>query len=662
MDDTLKRISLIIGTAGHIDHGKTSLIKALTSIDTDRLKEEKKRGLTIELGFAYIDFKVRGVDYRAAIVDVPGHERFIRNMLAGATGMDLVLFTVAADDGIMPQTVEHFDIIRLLGIKDIFFVITKCDLVEEKAISVVEEKIKDFIRGTPIEGAPLFRVSVLAGTGIAALSDAIAKKVLSMKERGTRQEDGAERYFRMPVDRSFTIKGFGTVVTGTVAQGSIKKSDTVLAYPSGRRGKVRGLESMHLHVAQITSGDRAAINISGLSKAEIKRGHCLMAGELAPFITMSPVVDCSFEFIGRNDFEAKKTPLIRDRALIKVFHHTGEALARIRFFNNKDAAPGARAVGRLFLKKNLPMMRGDAFILRDSSLNTTVGGGRVIFSYPVKELVPRVNRLAPYGASEKVDVGKALAMLLGPARPGIAIKTLSLLLNVTEDNIPLFLHDEGLFNGDDFYLKAGYLLHRSEAHTVKNFIKNLLENFHKTHPLEDGLSAEDLGALYANGRNESFAAALKPLYIVLANELDDGDDIELKGTRLCLKGHSPGLSGRESVIESRIKELLQGRGLSLTKKEEFYGFTQDKKELDAVISYMKKNGNIISLKAGVFISPDALAAAGKKCFEFIRANKGITAAQCRDILGCGRKLAIIILEYFDSQGQTIRRGDIRTLR
>jgi len=667
MVNTVERVSLIIGTAGHIDHGKTSLIKALTSIDTDRLKEEKRRGLTIDLGFAYIDFKDKGQVYRAAIVDVPGHERFIKNMLTGATGMDLVLFTVAADDGIMPQTIEHLEIIRLLEIKNVFFIITKCDLVDIKAVTAVEEEIKGLLKASPFAGAPVFRVSVKTGEGLPALTGALAEKVLSIKHGAGRGRRGreAQRYFRMPVDRSFTIKGFGTVVTGTVAGGSLKKGGTIIAYPSGESVKVRGLQSMHLFVPEVSAGERAAVNISGISKGEIKRGSCLMAIELAPFISMSPVVDCLFEFIESKDSAKKSKCDIRDRGLVKVHHHTGEALARIRFSGKKTVRPFEPVIGRLFLKRPLPMMRGDRFILRDSSANTTVGGGRVVFSYPSREPVPRFNRLASChetGEGGVGCVGTAISMLLGPARPGIDLKTLFLLLNVREDNLQSCIMDKGLLNEKAFYITSGYLVSHYEAEAVKKTLKALLGRYHETHPLEDGPTAEDLAGLYAASRKERYAGGMRPLYRALAEELAAGGEVEVRGTRLCLKGHSPGLSKRESAIEGKIKEVLHARGLSLTKKEEFFPFAPSIKEIDVVISYMKKRGGLIALKQGAFIGEEALAKAREACFEYIRANNGITAGQCRDILGCGRKLAIMILEYFDMQGLTIRRGDLRTLR
>jgi len=663
MDNRVKRVSLIIGTAGHVDHGKTSLIKALTSIDTDRLKEEKRRGLTIDLGFAYIDFTNKGDSYRAAIVDVPGHERFIKNMLVGATGMDLVLFTVAADDGVMPQTIEHLEIIRLLGIKNVFFIITKCDLADRKRITAVEKELKALSKGTPFEDAPLFMVSTKTVAGLDTLREALAKFLITKK--GEYEGLGVRRYFRLPVDRSFSIKGFGTVVTGTVAGGSLAKGDTLIEYPSGVKAKVRGLQSTHLSVSSVSTGERSAINLSGLSSKEVKRGSCLMAPELAPFISMSPVVDCLFEYVGSMGDAKKPLTGMKDNSLIKVHHHTGETLARIRFVNTH----GRRTMGRLFLRRLMPMMSGDRFILRDPSVNTTVGGGRVIFSYPYRDLVPRFNRFASCheaGKDENDDdvnfLAETLPMFFTPSRPGHSLQTLALLLNVREDNIEAFLGDNGVLDNMDFYINAGYLLSSLSVRELKKTMKALLAAYHAARPLEDGLTPEDLSAQYAASRKERYAQALRPLYRLLAEELPAAEDVELKGARLCIKGHGPGLAGTESIIEKKIKGLLQRRGLSITKKEELNPLAPTVKEIDALIPYMKKKGSLISLKRGAFIGADAVKRAREECLDYISSQGSITAGQCRDILGCGRKLAILILEYFDTQGLTIRKGNTRTLR
>ncbi len=665
MADSTERVSLIIGTAGHIDHGKTSLIRALTSIDTDRLAEEKRRGLTIELGFAYLDFEDNGRSYRAAIVDVPGHERFIRNMLAGVTGMDLVLFTIAADDGIMPQTREHLDIIRLLGIKDVFFVITKADLVDDETMEILEAEIKDLIAATPLSSAPLFRVSVKTGQGLGALAEVLKKRVLALNGR-----DPGWAYFRLPVDRSFTIKGFGTVITGTVAGGTLTRYDDVLVFPMGRTARVRGIESMHLPARSVSRGERAALNLAGVSWKELGRGTCLMEPGLGPFLQILPVVDCLFEFLDRDDSSKKKAPGVRNNSLIKVHHQAGEALARIRFAGGKRAVPGTRAPGRLFLKRPLLMLHGDAFILRDPAVNTTVGGGRVRLSYPSRTLVPPFRRMAGCtdketpGESGDTEASGALCALLGPTRPGLDTKTLSLLFNVRADHLDDFFRKEGLLQGEGFYFQDEVLLSKQDAKDSEDGLKAIMRDFHREHPQDQGLAPDDLISMYLASQNAgpAMTATATPALRVVLRGLTRRGELSSHGHLVSLPGHEPGLRGPERAIEEKILALLKRRGLALTKRGDmpFQGIVT--RDLERVLSHLKKSGRIVTLGRDAFISAEVVEEAWKKCARCIMDEGRITAARFRDILGTGRKIAILLLEYFDAEGLTLRRGDERTLR
>jgi len=397
-----------IGTAGHVDHGKTSLSAALTGMDTDRLSEEKRRGVSIDLGFAHLDIEGEGGSVRAALVDVPGHERFIKNMLAGTTGIDLVLFVVAADDGVMPQTTEHLDIVRLLGVDRAVFVITKTDLVDRGRVEEVERDVRALIKGTPLEKSAFTKFSAVTGEGLEEVRRAIQEALLTDGSgRGDR-----ERPFRLPIDRSFAAKGFGTVVTGTMAQGSVKKGDEAFIFPTGASVKVRGIQSTRLDADEAASGQRAALNISGVSHRDVERGFVLASRELSPFLSAgsgSRAVDCLFEFTpafpsGRNK---------RGR-LFKVHHQTDDTLAALQL--SGGAGPSGRtAWGRLILHKPLLMMRGDRFIIRDPSINATVGGGVVFLSYLSKMAARGVTRTAfPEKAdwSAAADDTEALKTLL----------------------------------------------------------------------------------------------------------------------------------------------------------------------------------------------------------------------------------------------------------
>ena len=332
MMETTKRYPCVIGTAGHIDHGKTSLVAALTGVDTDRLPEEKRRGLSIDLGFAAIDLGDDASPMCAGLIDVPGHERFIKNMLAGATGIDVALFCVAADDGIMPQTREHFEIIRLLGVKEAVFAITKSDCVSTERADEVAQAITELTRQTALTGSPIIPVSSKTGTGIGGLKGLLREAAL----RAVRADTLDNGLFRLPIDRSFHVKGFGTVVTGTVASGSITKGSQLICYPSGAVVKVRGIESLHAAVDSVRAGQRAAINITTASDTDTSRGVMLVSPELGPFVEAAlkrpTYAECSFEFI-------RDVDLKNGRRRFKAHHLTAESNVTIRLSNRPSPTP-----------------------------------------------------------------------------------------------------------------------------------------------------------------------------------------------------------------------------------------------------------------------------------------------------------------------------------
>ncbi|MFQ5354529.1 MAG: SelB C-terminal domain-containing protein, partial [Thermodesulfobacteriota bacterium] len=571
----------------------------------------------------------------------------------------------AADDGIMPQTIEHFEIIRLLGIKEVLFIITKCDLVENSRVDAVAREILSLVEGTALQGAMVLRVSAKSGEGLGELKESIAEKILSMQDRGTGQGGhDAEGSFRMPVDRSFTIKGFGTVATGTVACGRLNKGSALIVYPSAEVLKVRGLESMHIPAEQVSAGERAAVNISGLSRKELRRGNCLMAPELEPFLSMAPVIDCDFEFIQKKGITKKGSAAFRDRGLIKVHHHTGETLARIRFVDRKKVLPGEAARGRLYLRRPLLMMRGDAFILRDPSVNTTVGGGRVIFSYARKNLVPGFGHITlSHARGEARRLAEELEMLTGTERPGFDMKSLALLLNVSHDRVEAFIRKRLDIREGGFYLAEGFLISKKRAHEAMQAMKELLARYHEKNPLDDGLTEEDLAGLFITSQKERKGAeGLRPLYRLIASEMVSAGFALREHKKLRLKGFNPALSDTERNIAAAVKKLLYSKGLGLTKKDEIISLGYPAKELEGVITYMKKQGDIISLRKDHYIDAAVLSSARARIERYIFDKGGINAGQCRDILGCGRKLAIEILEYLDNVGFTLRKADLRTLR
>ena len=657
----------IIGTAGHIDHGKTSLIKALTGMDTDRLKEEKERGISIDLGFAYLALPDGTT---VGIVDVPGHERFIKNMLAGATGINLVLFVVAADDGIMPQTREHLDIMHLLGINNGIFVITKSDLTDESRVSKVIAAVKEVIKDTCLKDSPVIPVSSATGFSIDNLKKLIsaeAQKLLSKPEDG---------FFRLPIDRSFSIKGFGTVVTGTVASGSVKKNDEViiiskkqgnpnprLIHARTRKVKIRGMQSHFNEVTAITAGQRAAINISGIPHAEIERGDVLTSPDMD---SASRIVAVSFEFLN-----SIKKP-IKNNFMFKLHHMTDETIARVSFEGIKEAASGAKTFGFLRLKEPMTMMRGDRFILRDPSINSTIGGGKVLLPY-IEDLksnkktgAQHLDILKQYQAMEGDDVENILLLLLsGEGISCIDMHTLRLILNIPEKafgNIVAVLTGKG-----KAALIGECLILKEKLDKIEQVIVNIINNYHRNTPGDVGVAEEYITKAL---KVSDSGFRISDLKMVLDGLIKNGK-IARNANLFHLPSHKPEAKGKERNIEDAVVALFQNRGFNPLKLDEILqisyklvpeGISRGKEDIKNVLQLLVKRGMIIKVTEDSYTSKAVLDETKAKLVDWVADKGKIKAAEFRDILGCGRKFAIELLEYFDKERVTLRSGDYRVLR
>jgi len=648
----------IIGTAGHIDHGKTSLIRALTGMDTDRLKEEKERGITIDLGFAYLTLPDGTT---VGIVDVPGHERFIKNMLVGATGIDLVLFVVAADDGIMPQTREHLDIMHLLGVHNGIFVITKTDLVNDERINTIQHDIKELAKDTCLKDSRIIPVSSATGFGIDNLKKLIsteAQKVLSKPEGD---------FFRLPIDRSFSIKGFGTVVTGTVASGSVKKNDEVIIISKKQRipkkVKIRGMQSHFNEVTAITAGQRAAINISGIPQAEIERGDVLTSPDLDSAFR---IVAVSFEFLN-----SIKKP-IKNNSMFKLHHMTDETIARVSFEGIKEAAPGAKTFGFLRLKEPMAMMRGDRFILRDPSINSTIGGGKVLLPY-IEDLksnkktgAQHLDILKQYQAMEGDDVENILLLLLsGEGISCIDMHTLRLILNIPEKvfgNIVAVLTGKG-----KAALIGECLILKEKLDKIEQVIVNIINNYHRNTPGDVGVAEEYITKAL---KVSDSGFRISDLKMVLDGLIKNGK-IARNANLFHLPSHKPEAKGKEKNIEDAVVSLFQNRGFNPLKLDEILqisyklvpeGISRGKEDIKNVLQLLIKRGMIIKVTEDSYTSKAVLDEAKAKLVDWVADKGKIKAAEFRDVLGCGRKFAIELLEYFDKEKITLRSGDYRVLR
>ncbi|MBI5902426.1 MAG: selenocysteine-specific translation elongation factor [Deltaproteobacteria bacterium] len=648
------RISCIIGTAGHVDHGKTTLVKALTGMDTDRLIEEKTRGLTTDIGFAYIDMEgtAPGSSIRAALIDVPGHERFIKNMLAGVSGIDLVLFVVAADDGVMPQTREHLDIVHLLGIKNGIFVITKCDLADGKRVAEVRGAIEALSRDTVLRGSPVVEVSGVTGEGIDRLKSLIRERVLKSRCHT------ASGFFRLPVDRSFTVKGFGTVVTGTIASGAARQGDDLRVFPTGAKVKVRGIQSLYLAAESVSRGQRAALNLSGVSHDEIMRGFMLVSPELFAFVEGAlsktrSYYDCAFELLGKGR-EAQTAARTRTKKSVpvKVHHFTDEALGVARF--PEGGAEGSKTSGRLILKKPLLMLRGDRFILQDIGDNSVIGGGEVRAPYLSKSVAPRRARV-DVPAPDVSDADSILRGLLLDSGGALDKRAVSLMLNVRMDELL------NAIDGGEFALIGDYIADIKTAGSIKARLTEVVREFHGANPSEPGIREEELIKRALPQERASVKHRPAGFLSALIDQLAEGGTLKREGGTIALASYRPALSGADSKVEAAIRALFTAPFVQPS-VDEVRKLPFVRGDIDRVFNYLQRSGEIVKLKEGSFISKGALDAARERLAVHMGEKGSIRASEFRDLLGCGRKLAIEILEHFDGERLTLRQGDLRVLR
>ncbi|MEE9542763.1 MAG: selenocysteine-specific translation elongation factor [Thermodesulfobacteriota bacterium] len=658
-------IYFTVGTAGHIDHGKTALVRALTGMDTDRLAEEKARGLSIELGFAHFDLPgVEGTDVplHISIVDVPGHERFIRTMLAGTTGIACVLFVVAADDGVMPQTREHLDIVRLLGVESAVMVISKTDRVAPERVEEVTKDLRALLKGTPLEGSPFIAVSSKTGEGIEEVKRSLAMVLsnVSIEERGP--------FFRLPIDRSFIVKGFGTVVTGTVASGSVSVGDTVSTYSSSKESlsvRVRGIQNTLMDVAKACVGTRAALNLSSTAKGALTRGSLLAKSSMVEFVNSNlksaskrplPLrMDCSFDLLPAFP-SFKSAGSLKRAGNIKLFHLTGDSLATIRF--SRDSAAGdSRVCGRVTLASPLLCLRGDRFILRDTATNVTVGGGRVLLPYYTPKISGKIDSV-DFHALEGTGIKGVLNALLPDTETGFPLDCLEYMLNLPSADI--IKGGEGGEGGGFF--KAGNLLINIERFdALKKKLIVVLTEFHSDNPSEAGLQEAKIPALLEQAERFTGPAIFK----VLLDDMIASGLIEREASSIRLFGHSLSLAKVDLRIEKAILELF-GSGFTAVKLDELRALSFSAGEIDRVLAYLLKKGRLVKLKQGKFLSASQVELARESLIGALKdgaeGTQRITVSSFRDLLGTGRKIAMEILEYFDYERLTVRHGDYRVLR
>ncbi len=629
----------IIGTAGHIDHGKTSLIKALTGEDTDRLKEEKERGISIDLGFAHLDLPD---GTQAGIVDVPGHERFIRNMLAGAHGIDLVLFTVAADDGVMPQTEEHLDILHLLGVKLAIFLITKTDLVSASRIQDVEEEIKILTLGTSLENSPILSFSAVTGQGLAELREEIVRRLQAVSK------PPPKGYFRLPVDRAFVLQGHGVVVTGTALSGEVKTGDHVRALPGDQTFRVRSLQIHNRSVDSAGWGQRVALNLSGLEKASLERGHVVCHEK----ITLT-----TDRFDARLEVRPAAKKGIKNHQRVRIHLGTAERLAKLIVLGPKEKLePKEAAFCQITLTQPLLALRGDHFIVRDETAQRTLGGGIVIHPWPRKH------------KKGEPDLENRLEFLCGDDNPRLierfleenddfaaSIEPLYQFLNLKEEEVRSSLDRTPSILSISAEGEKLYTTERKWQELKKNIAKALQE-FHASHALAAGMDMEELRV--------KLPYSISPrLFRILVEMLAAEKSAVRDGNLLSLPGHRVQLRADEKNLAERIKRLLGGNPLAppdLRQLEKELGAERNK--VAEVVRVMEREKSIIRVATDLYFVADCVDNVRAVLYKYLSENGEITAATFRDLLGSSRKYTIALLEHFDREGITVRIGDARRLR
>ncbi len=628
---------VVVGTAGHIDHGKTSLVKALTGTDTDRLPEEKARGITIDLGFAFLE-EPDGLTIE--IVDVPGHERFIKNMLAGVGGIDLAMLVIAADEGVMPQTREHFAICSLLHIQSGLVVLTKTDLVEPDWLELVREDIAGLARGTFLAGGPIVAVSAKTGEGIAELRAALRELAAKVPSRGTDQLP------RLPIDRVFTIKGFGTVITGTLMAGRLRVDERVEVFPAGVQAKIRGLQTHSRTVTESSAGQRTAVNLQGVERAAVERGNVLgLAGTLAP----SVLVDGALELLP----DAPRPVKTRDR--VRVHTGTSEIMARVLLLDRQELAPGQSAFARFRLEAPLVAVPGDRFVIRSYSPMVTIGGGTLLDIAP-----PRFKLKAP--------AHLAHVRLLAEGSPdtiveehvrhaggaGVRVGPLSGRVPFGPERLRGLL-DTLQSGGRVVAIDRDWFVHPESLTRLRGLTVAALEQFHRASPLRPGMSREEL-----RGRA---GAADERVFAHLLTTLEAEGVVRADRDKVRLASHEVRLTAEQQKAADRLEQDFLSAAAAPPSPEEALaraGLSGDEEhELFQVLLEARK---LVRVKESLYFHAQALDAIQDKLVTMLRERKEIGPGDIKDLLGISRKYAIPLLEFFDSRRVTTRVGERRVLR
>lgn len=631
--------SIIVGTAGHIDHGKTALVRALTGIDADRLPEEKRRGITIDIGFAELDLG----QVRIGFVDVPGHERFVKNMLAGAHGIDAVALIIAADESVMPQTREHFDICRLLGVSKGLIVLTKKDLVDDELLELARAEAEELVKGSFLEGAPIVALSSRTGEGIDEVKQALREIGAEVPERS------GDYIARLPIDRSFTMKGFGAVATGTLIAGAIHEGDDLDLLPIGMRVRVRGVQVHGSAVKQAVAGQRTAINLAGVESANIERGMILVEpGRLRP----TQIVDASI-----NVLPDAPRPL-RSRQRVRVHVGAAEVLARVRVLENEgEIKSGARGFAQLRFESPIVAVLGDRFILRAYSPQMTIGGGVVLDPFATKyrsrELASARERLTRLAGGDHAQ--KLGQYIIGASRIGITRSELAARTAWRDEVIESALQSTEI--ASSIVRLDTALLAREVYEELKTAIVREIEAHHKREPLARGLPKETLhDRFFAGASTEVFRQAIAQM------EKDGAFTSEKEIVKL--REHSRELSAEDAKAKEKLETAYRNAGVAPPAlADAFTNAGLDNTRGRKILQFILDSGSLVKVHGDMLFHREALDALIQKLRAHAanQSDRSIDVGSFKELAGISRKYAIPLLEYFDRQRVTRREGDRRII-
>lgn len=631
---------IIVGTAGHIDHGKTTLIKALTGKDTDTLSEEKERGISINLGFTYLNFEN---GKRAGIIDVPGHEKFVKNMLAGVGGIDMVILAIASDEGVMPQTREHLNILELLDIKKGIIALTKKDLVDEEWISMVKEDIKEEVKNTFLKDAPIIPVSSTTKEGIKELIDMVDKMTEEVEEKDINTE------FRVPVDRVFSVSGFGTVITGTLISGVVKEGDDCEIYPDNIKSKVRGIQVHETSVKEAYAGQRVAINLANIKKTEVKRGDCIGKPNIMENTMM---INCRLKYLG----DAPRTLKNRDR--VRVYHGTSEILGRVVVLDKEKVEPGERALIQIRLEEKTSVRRGDKYIIRSYSPMVTIGGGTILDANPKKskqgdDKVVEDLLLKEKGTPEEIIEQNIKLISENYPKLDDLIKSAGKGIINIEDIIDRLVEKNKVIKISQ--TEGDIYLHISFVDNLKKISSEILNMYHKENPLKAGMIKEEfkiklVGKAIKQKAFDEIVKILEVDTINLINNIISKKDFEIVFTKR-----------QQEIKEDILKNLKESRYQVPKLSDLLKKYGKEEKEAKMIFDSLVSSNIVIILTTDIYLLKEYLDSAKVELIDFVKKNGEITAGEFRDLINASRKFAVPILEYFDEAKITKRVEDKRIL-